>query len=107
VIGWLVIPALFLLALAGIAVSTRLVVHVDPEHYRWKALAGYNAERSRGITHLPEYDARMAREQAEFDAEHTNPSCPMCGVPAAYKICTWADRKPVAFACEDHGEFAR
>lgn len=37
--------------------------------WRWAALATYNAECSRGIIHTPEYQARMAREQALFDAE--------------------------------------
>ena len=37
--------------------------------YRWDALAMYNAERARGLVHTPEWDARMAEEQARFDAE--------------------------------------
>ena len=36
---------------------------------RWKDLAIYNAECHRGIVHTPEYDQRMADEQALFDAE--------------------------------------
>ena len=31
-------------------------------------LAAYNAEVARGIVHTPEWDERMARLQAEFDA---------------------------------------
>lgn len=37
--------------------------------YRYDILAQYNAECSRGIVHTPEWDARMALEQAKFDAE--------------------------------------
>lgn len=37
--------------------------------HRWDALAGYNAERSRGIVHTPEYAALMAQEQEEFNRE--------------------------------------
>lgn len=103
--GWLITAGLFVLAFVGIYVFTKRAVEGAPP-YRWTTLANYNAERSRGITHSPEYDARMAREQASFDAEHTNPPCPMCGVRAPYSIHTGVNREPVAFACEDHGEFA-
>lgn len=37
---------------------------MDP---KFEALAVYNAECARGIVHTAEYDARMARLQAEFD----------------------------------------
>jgi hypothetical protein len=40
-----------------------------PEPYEFAALATYNAELSRGIVHTPEWDARMAAEQARFDAK--------------------------------------
>lgn len=32
-------------------------------------LATYNAERARGIVHTPEWDERMAKAQARFDAD--------------------------------------
>lgn len=35
---------------------------------KFEPLATYNAERSRGIVHTAEYDARMAELQREFDA---------------------------------------
>jgi hypothetical protein len=37
--------------------------------HRWDELAGYNSRVSKGIVHTPEYVARMAAEQARFDAE--------------------------------------
>lgn len=37
--------------------------------YRWDALATYNAERARGLLHSPQWHARMADEQAAFNAE--------------------------------------
>jgi hypothetical protein len=40
--------------------------HVD--EWRWSRLAAYNSEVSRGIVHTPEYDAKMAEEQRQFDA---------------------------------------
>ena len=36
--------------------------------HRWDALALYNAECARGIVHTPEWDERMAKRQAAFDA---------------------------------------
>lgn len=39
----------------------------DP--YRWQELADYNAMKSRGLVHTHEYQARMAEQQAQFDAE--------------------------------------
>ncbi len=35
---------------------------------RFDPLATYNAERSRGIVHTPQWQAKMAALQAEFDA---------------------------------------
>lgn len=40
--------------------------------YRWNALATYNAERARGLLHSPQWHARMADEQAAFNAEYYN-----------------------------------
>ena len=37
--------------------------------YEFNDLAIYNAERSRGIVHTAEWDARMAAEQARFYAQ--------------------------------------
>lgn len=37
--------------------------------HRWDALGRYNAERSRGLVHTPEWAAVMAKEQEEFDRE--------------------------------------
>jgi hypothetical protein len=34
---------------------------------KFKELADYNTRVSKGIVHTPEYDARMAELQAEFD----------------------------------------
>ncbi len=33
------------------------------------ALAVYNAERARGLVHTPEWDAKMAGLQAEYDCQ--------------------------------------
>jgi len=38
---------------------------------RLEKLALYNAERARGIVHTPEWDARMAEYQADFDKDLT------------------------------------
>jgi len=35
--------------------------------YGFETLAVYNAERARGLVHIPEWDARMATLQTEFD----------------------------------------
>ena len=37
--------------------------------HRWDALGRYNSERARGIVHTPEWEARMAEEQAAFERE--------------------------------------
>ena len=37
----------------------------------YEQLAIYNAERSRGIVHTPEYDEAMAVIQERFDREHS------------------------------------
>jgi hypothetical protein len=40
------------------------------ERYPWlNTLATYNAERARGIVHTQEWAERMAKHQAEFDAD--------------------------------------
>ena len=39
------------------------------EPYRWNALAQYNAERDRGITHTESWVLNMAVQQEEFNAE--------------------------------------
>ena len=41
--------------------------HQEP--YRFAALATYNAERSRGLVHTPQWMAVMRKEQALFDAQ--------------------------------------
>jgi hypothetical protein len=44
---------------------------------RYEALARYNAERDRGLMHTPQWDARMAELQSDFEqwaddeADHT------------------------------------
>ena len=40
-----------------------------PDAHRWDELAWYNTECARGIVHTPEWDERMAKRQAAFDAE--------------------------------------
>ena len=50
--------------LTGIA---RRAVVREPMPDRFIPLAGYNAEVWRGIGHTPEFDARMAALQREFD----------------------------------------
>lgn len=40
-----------------------------PEDYEFWDLATYNAERHRGIMHTLEYQEKMAKEQARFDAK--------------------------------------
>jgi hypothetical protein len=50
--------------------STKDVVDTVQEIWRWNDLATYNAERTRGLVHTPEYVERMKAEQAAFDAEH-------------------------------------
>ena len=42
---------------------------VPPSLFDYDALAVYNAERSRGIVHTPEWVARMAEIQDCFNAE--------------------------------------
>lgn len=37
---------------------------------KFEPLAVYNAECARGIVHTPEWDAKMAELQREFDATH-------------------------------------
>lgn len=39
----------------------------EPMPPKFGVLARYNTERAYGIMHVPEYDERMARLQAEFD----------------------------------------
>lgn len=40
------------------------------QRYPWlDTLATYNAERARGIVHTQDWDERMAKYQAEFDAD--------------------------------------
>jgi hypothetical protein len=34
---------------------------------RYEALARYNAERDRGLMHTPQWDAKMAELQSEFE----------------------------------------
>jgi hypothetical protein len=34
---------------------------------RFQILGRYNAEKARGIAHIPEWDARMAKIQQEFN----------------------------------------
>jgi len=41
----------------------------DREH-RWSELADYNNRVSKGIVHTPEYAARMAEQQRQFNIEH-------------------------------------
>lgn len=38
------------------------------DDHQWDELARYNAERSHGLIHTPEWDAEMAAEQARFMA---------------------------------------
>lgn len=42
---------------------------VTYDWYRWHDLASYNAEVAHGIVHTPAYDAKMALQQAEYEAE--------------------------------------
>jgi hypothetical protein len=37
--------------------------------YRWNDLARYNSEVARGIVHTPEWKAKMADQQRQFDEE--------------------------------------
>ena len=41
--------------------------HGEPMPQRFEELAGYNSRKSQGIQHDPEYVARMAVLQADFD----------------------------------------
>ena len=42
----------------------------DPfERYEFGDLATYNSEVARGIVHTPEWDARMAEDQARFNKQ--------------------------------------
>lgn len=46
-----------------------LLFRDDFEPYEFNALATYNAERYRGIVHTPEWQEKMAVEQARFDEQ--------------------------------------
>jgi hypothetical protein len=47
--------------------STAPSIRREPMPGPFEALAQYNSERARGLVHTPEWDARMAALQAEFD----------------------------------------
>lgn len=42
------------------------------EPYKYDALLRFKAERERGIAHTPEWQAKMAEQQAAFDAEQAH-----------------------------------
>jgi hypothetical protein len=54
---------------AGTDLRRQRLDRSDGQEYRYAALAQYNAERSRGLAHTPEWDALMAEDQAKFNAE--------------------------------------
>lgn len=50
---------------------------------RWEMLARYNGERAHGLVHTPEWVAKMAVEQAAFDAEMAAEMTAQGGTPMA------------------------
>ncbi|MEU8040899.1 hypothetical protein [Streptosporangium sp. NPDC049078] len=64
---------------------------------RWRpefdTLAQYNAERARGIQHTPEWQARMAELQAQFNAAYHGSASPTASSGSAADLWDHAAQK--------------